>query len=98
MTEDKRIQVDRINQIGCITLNREHVYNALDRGTVREVVEQMEAFDANARISVIVIRGNGAAFAAGADIGELSEATAMSLEMDDPFADWDRIARIHKPV
>src|SRR5699024_2005378 len=32
------------------------------------------------------------------DIGELSEATAMSLEMDDPFADWDRIARIHKPV
>lgn len=98
MTEYQHIKVDETNQIGIITLNRTSVYNALDRRTVREVVEQMEAFDADARVRVIVIRGNGPAFAAGADIGELSEATAMSLELDDPFADWDRITHIHKPV
>lgn len=95
---ETNIRVNVTNQVGMITLNRPHVHNALDRKTVREVVEQMESFDGDSRVRVIVINGSGPAFAAGADIQELSDATPKSLELDDPFADWDRITRIHKPV
>src|SRR5699024_10890731 len=98
MTEYQRIEVRRHNQVGLITLNRPHVHNALDRQMVREVVEQMASFDGEDGIRVIVINGSGPAFAAGADIEELNAASPLSLEMDDPFSDWDWIRRIHKPV
>lgn len=95
---DTNIQVNVTDRVGIITLNRPRVHNALDRETVREVVEQMEAFNVDRRVRVIVINGSGPAFAAGADVRELRDATPKSLELDDPFADWDRITRIHKPV
>lgn len=98
MTDEANINVDITHQVGIITLNRPHVHNALDRDTVRAVARQMESFDEDAGVRVIVINGSGPAFAAGADIQELEAASATSLELDDPFADWDRLRRIHKPV
>lgn len=98
MVEKTNIRVDKVDKVGLITLNRPHVLNALDRHTVKEVVEQMEAFDVDADVHVIVLKGSGKAFAAGADVQELNAATPMSLELDDPFADWERITRIHKPL
>ncbi|MDY0409610.1 enoyl-CoA hydratase/isomerase family protein [Virgibacillus soli] len=86
------------DDIGIIQLFRPHVANALNRSMVLEVVEQMEAFDQDKNVRVIVLKGNEKAFAAGADIEEMLHETALSFELQDPFRDWDRLLRIKKPI
>ena len=85
-------------RIGRIRLNRPERYNALNRPMIREIVEAMERFDQDETIAVIVLSGEGKSFSAGADIDEMVDATPVSMELLDPFADWDRISRLHKPL
>ncbi len=85
-------------RIGRIRLNRPERYNALNRTMIREIVEAMERFDQDEAITVIVLNGEGKSFSAGADIDEMVDATPISMELLDPFADWDRISRLHKPL
>ena len=85
-------------RIGRIRLNRPERYNALNRTMIREIVEAMERFDQDEVITVIVLNGEGKSFSAGADIDEMVDATPISMELLDPFADWDRISRLHKPL
>ncbi|MEW8970219.1 MAG: enoyl-CoA hydratase-related protein [Mesobacillus sp.] len=85
-------------QIGLIELNRPKVLNALNRQMVSEVLSAMEAYDNDPSVKVIVLAGKGRAFAAGADIDEMMDADAISMETLNQFTDWDRIAWIKKPV
>jgi len=85
-------------RIGRIRLNRPERYNALNRTMIREIVEAMERFDQEETVAVIVLSGEGKSFSAGADIEEMVDATPVSMELLDPFADWDRISRLHKPL
>lgn len=85
-------------RIGRIRLNRPERYNALNRTMIREIVEAMEQFDQDEAITVIVLNGEGKSFSAGADIDEMVDETPISMELLDPFADWDRISRLHKPL
>ncbi len=85
-------------RIGRIRLNRPERYNALNRAMIREIVEAMERFDQEETVAVIVLSGEGKSFSAGADIEEMVDATPVSMELLDPFADWDRISRLHKPL
>lgn len=85
-------------RIGRIRLNRPKRYNALNRTMIREIVEAMERFDQDEAVAVIVLNGEGKSFSAGADIDEMLDATPISMELLDPFADWDRISRLHKPL
>jgi len=84
--------------IGLLQLNRPKVLNALNRQMVSEVLSAMEAYDEDADIKVIVLAGKGRAFAAGADIDEMMDADAISMETLNQFTDWDRLAWIKKPV
>ncbi|PLR78545.1 enoyl-CoA hydratase [Bacillus sp. V3-13] len=86
------------DQIGMITLNRPHVLNALNRTMISEILSAMESYDRDDDVRVIVLNGNGRAFAAGADIDEMANASSIDLEMLNQFADWDRLAWIKKPI
>ncbi|HAM80857.1 enoyl-CoA hydratase/isomerase family protein [Ornithinibacillus bavariensis] len=86
------------DDIGIIQLDRPEVLNALNREMVDEIVAQLESFDQNNAIRVMIIKGNEKAFAAGADIEEMVHSTPLSLEMVNPFAVWDRISLIKKPI
>ncbi|SDH92350.1 short chain enoyl-CoA hydratase [Alteribacillus persepolensis] len=94
----EHINVYTEGSTGVIQLNRPKVANALNRKMVDEIVEQMEAFDRDETIRVIFIKGNEKAFAAGADIEEMMDDTPLSLEQLDPFAVWDRMMLIKKPI
>lgn len=85
-------------QVGLIELNRPKVLNALNRQMVSEVLSAMEAYDNDPDVKVIVLAGKGRAFAAGADIEEMMDADAISMETLNQFTDWDRLAWIKKPV
>lgn len=84
--------------IGILTLNRPEVLNALNREMAEEIVSALEHFDQDVSVRVIVITGSGKAFAAGADISEMVNDDAISLELLNQFAVWDRISLIKKPV
>ncbi|MUK88670.1 enoyl-CoA hydratase [Ornithinibacillus sp. L9] len=92
------INVLKEGPIGIIQLNRPNALNALNRLMVDEIVEQLEEFNRDDQIRVILLKGNHRAFAAGADIEEMMEDTPLTLEMTDPFAVWDRISLIKKPI
>lgn len=98
MSSYEFIKVCSRNQIGYITLNRPRVLNALNRTMVREIAEALESFDLNNDVKVIVLTGEGRAFAAGADINEMAGEDSIRLELLNQFTDWDRFALIKKPI
>ncbi|CAN5446634.1 enoyl-CoA hydratase [soil metagenome] len=83
---------------GQIQLNRPEVLNALNIPLMIEVVEALENFDKDSSIGCIVLTGNAKAFAAGADIKEMADATSTEMLLRDQFARWDRIRKIKKPI
>ena len=61
-------------------------------------IAALEALDADDEVRCIILTGNEKAFAAGADIKEMADATAMEMLKRDQFAKWDRIRKIKKPI
>jgi enoyl-CoA hydratase len=90
--------VDAKDGYAVVRINRPKQLNALNRATIGELVEALEELDAGPSCRCAVITGNDRAFAAGADIGEMVEATPISLLQDAEFAKWDRFRRIHMPL
>jgi len=54
-----------------ITLNRPEKRNALSLALMEELIEAIEEVSANPEVRAIVIEGNGPAFSAGHDLGEM---------------------------
>jgi methylglutaconyl-CoA hydratase len=51
-----------------VALNREAVHNAFDDALIAELTQTLRALDADRGVRVVVLRGNGASFCAGADL------------------------------
>lgn len=101
--EYKNILVSEIEngkslKVGLIRLNRPEALNALNIELMKEVVETLEAFDKDTEIGCMVLTGNEKSFAAGADIKEMADASAIEMLLRDQFARWDKIRKIKKPV
>ena len=92
------ILVETRGRVGLITLNRPQALNALNNQLMREVMEALEAFDNDDDIGAMVITGSEKAFAAGADIKEMAEKTALQMMDTDHVAVFGRIRTIQKPV
>lgn len=84
--------------VGVLTLNRPDVLNALNRELMQELVVELERMDRDDAVKVLVITGNDKAFAAGADIREMADESAVSLLLKRQFDVWDRIGGITKPI
>ena len=82
-----------------VTLNRPDALNALNTTMVRELAEALTAAEKNDKVRCIVITGSEKAFAAGADVKEMSEKTQVDAFVEDLFgADIDTILRVRKPI
>ena len=92
------ILVETRGRVGLITLNRPQALNALNNQLMREVMEALETFDKEEDIGAIVIAGSEKAFAAGADIKEMADKTALQMMEADHVAVFGRIRTIQKPV
>lgn len=84
--------------IATVGLNRPDVLNALNLHLMVELVQVLEELESDPDVRCIVIHGNERAFAAGADILEMAEATSVDMLLRDQFARWDRIRRIKTPL
>ncbi|WP_058238890.1 enoyl-CoA hydratase [Shimia marina] len=93
------IIVDIEDHVALIKLNRPDALNALSQQLIGELQEALESADANDKVRCIVITGSEKAFAAGADIKEMSTMSFAEVNLSNLFADFgDRIQEIRKPV
>jgi len=98
MSDYQHILVERNEQIGVVTLNRPKELNALNFSLVSELVDALEELDRDQTIRCIVITGAGEkAFAAGADIKEMSDKSPIDM-MVGGFEAWEHIRRIRTPM
>ncbi len=84
--------------VGIVTLNRPQAMNAFNILMLNELFDALEAFDKNETIGALIVTGNEKAFAAGADIKEMADATPVQMITEGRVEVWDRIRQIKKPV
>lgn len=84
--------------VGVVTLNRPRQLNALAGPLMSELVDALEQHEADAAIRAIVVTGGPTVFAAGADIKEMADASAVDMLLRNTIGLWDRAKRITKPL
>jgi enoyl-CoA hydratase len=94
----EHILVDVEPPIATVTLNRPKVLNALSPELVGEVNEALRELDADDRVRAVVLTGGPKVFAAGADIGDMAERTAVEQLHRDQTGRWAGIAAFTKPL
>ena len=92
------IIVSNEGAVATIQLNRPDVLNALNLKLMDEVLGALDDLERDDTCRCVIITGNERAFAAGADIKEMAEATSTEMLTRDQFAKWDRIRRFKKPL
>ena len=91
--------VETRDHVGLVKLNRPDALNALNHDLLSELGEALAKFDADDKIRCIVLTGSAKAFAAGADIKEMSDKTAPEMFKLDFFAEGCRgIERTRTPI
>src|SRR5690242_17415759 len=95
-TRYQYLLVSKEERVGIVQLNRPDALNALSPDLMAELVEALEAFDADDGIGCMVLTGGPKVFAAGADIKRMAEASAVDMLTMDQLARWDRIRKLHK--
>jgi len=102
MTAYANILVETQGAVGILTLNRPSALNALSVALMTELGQALDAFAADAAIGAIVVTGAGKAFAAGADVTEMSEARFVELYLSDfprlGGSGWASLAACRKPI
>lgn len=95
----ENIIVDISDYVATITLNRPDVRNALNSALLKELCTALEEADASDKVRCIVITGSEKAFAAGADISEMSDKSFVEMYTSRFFEnETDRFNRTRKPI
>jgi enoyl-CoA hydratase len=92
------VERDEARRVALVRLNRPKQLNALNGPTMDALCEALEGLDRDEAVRVIVVTGSERAFAAGADIGEMSGASPIDMLRTNRIAQWDRVRKITKPV
>ncbi|MDO3102340.1 enoyl-CoA hydratase [Mycobacteroides abscessus] len=92
------ILTERIDRVAVITLNRPKALNALNSQVMNEVTTAAAEFDADHGIGAIIITGSEKAFAAGADIKEMSEQSFSDMFGSDFFSAWGKLGAARTPT
>lgn len=93
------IIVEIEDDIALIRLNRPEALNALSSTLITELSEALTDADGNDKVRCIVLTGSEKAFAAGADIKEMSQKSFVDVYEEDLFGPQiEAITRIRKPI
>ncbi len=95
------IRFERVGMAGVVTMTRAKALNAVTHRMVRALAAALDAWERDAEVALVVIRGEGRAFSAGGDILDIYRAGLAGNPPVDFFADEyrlnARIARFAKP-
>jgi enoyl-CoA hydratase len=93
----ENILVEQRGAVTLITLNRPKALNALNTLVLKELIDAFAAFDANDSQRCAVLTGSEKAFAAGADIKEMSDRGFASMYASNFFQGWEKVTATRKP-
>jgi len=91
------ILVEQRGAVTLITLNRPQALNALNSTVLTELIEAFAAFDSDEGQLCAVLTGSEKAFAAGADIKEMSDQGFASMYSTNFFQGWEKVTATRKP-
>lgn len=98
MTDYEMILVRTEGRVGLVQINRPDALNALNAQVLSEITAALRAFDEDKDVGCVILTGNEKAFAAGADIKAMAEATVVEM-MDSPMMQyWEAIRDTKKPL
>ncbi|MFQ5430290.1 MAG: enoyl-CoA hydratase-related protein [Phycisphaerae bacterium] len=95
---DEHILTQLEGAVAIVRLNRPDALNALNIKLMDTLIDALEKLDGDPSIRCIVVTGNEKAFAAGADIKEMADASAVEMYERNNLARWQRIGRVRKPI
>jgi len=76
----KHIIVEKKGNVGIIKINRPNVLNALNKDTVRELVQAVADLEDDKTIKAAILTGEGKAFIAGADIKQMKDMSPLEAK------------------
>jgi len=82
MTAFSTIQFEKQHDLGIIWLNRPEIHNAFNEVMIRELIECFEAINGMDDIRIVILRGNGKSFCAGADLNWMRDVAKYSFEQN----------------
>src|SRR5213595_3252991 len=97
MSDYNTILVGQRGAVTLVTLNRPQALNALNSDVLKELIAAFAAYDADESQRCLVLTGSEKAFAAGADIKEMSGQVFADMYSSDFFAGWEKVTATRKP-
>ena len=85
-------------KIAAVLLNRPDRLNALNEPLMTELAAALGELDGEGDVRCIVLGGSERAFAAGADIAEMAEASLMDMYAARRIDRWDAIRAVRTPL
>jgi len=86
------------NHVTLVKIHRPEALNALNTELMEELSNLIVSLDQDPEVRCIVLTGSDKVFAAGADIKQMSEKSAIDMLMIDQFTKWDKIKRCKTPI
>jgi enoyl-CoA hydratase len=97
MTEYGTILVEKRGAVTLVTLNRPQALNALNSEVLSDLIDAFAKYDTDDSQRCLVLTGSEKAFAAGADIKEMSSQGFADMYSSDFFAGWEKVTATRKP-
>ena len=98
MSQYQHILIEKTGRVGLITLNRPEAYNALNLQLLEELMRALSDYDKQDDVGTIIITGNQKAFAAGADITNMVNASLEEIRISPFIPTFTKLKKIKKPV
>lgn len=92
----KTLKIQLGESMAWINLDRPDVRNAMNAEMIHELTEAFDWLGSRDDIRVIILKGNGSAFCAGADLGYMKEMSAFSR--DENVADAERLSKLFRTI
>ena len=91
------ILVEQRDAVTLVTLNRPQALNALNSQVLADLIAAFAAYDADDSQRCLVLTGSEKAFAAGADIKEMSGQGFAEMYGNNFFGGWEKVTATRKP-
>ncbi|HEU4598407.1 MAG TPA: enoyl-CoA hydratase-related protein [Solirubrobacterales bacterium] len=95
---EQLVLVERDPPIATLRLNRPDSLNALSDEMMDALVAALAELDGDEEVRCLVLAGSDRAFAAGADIAQMSATEPIEFALGGRVERWDSIRRLHTPL
>jgi len=80
MNEYQNIEFELLDKVGTVWLNRPEKHNAMNAGMIGEIIDCYEKLNDLEEVRVVVLRGRGRSFCAGADLNYMKGIAEFGFE------------------